>query len=118
MKRPSDILVCCVSTLLALGTVMIFCIISARGSTLGVGVHYLVKHLVWVGLAVAAFFVARRLDYRLLHRYWWLIAAVALVLLVVVLAPGVGTLKNGARRWIRLGPWASSHPSWPSWGCW
>ena len=45
MKRSADILLCCVCTLLALGTVMVFAVISARGSTMSVGVHYLLKHL-------------------------------------------------------------------------
>lgn len=104
MKRSADILFCCVCTLLALGTVMVFSIISARGSTMGVGIHYLLKHLLWVGLALGGFFLARRIDYRLLQRYWWVIALGAGILLLAVLVPGIGTYKNGARRWIRLGP--------------
>jgi len=104
MRRAADILFCCVCTLLALGTVMVFSIISARGSTLGVGFYYLLKRLLWVGLALGAFFVARRVDQDYLRRYWWVIGVGAAVLLVAVLVPGIGTFKNGARRWIRLGP--------------
>ena len=104
MKRPADILLCCVSTLLALGTVMIFSIIAARGSSLEVGIHYLVKHLIWVGIGLAGLLIARRLDYHVLQRFWWLIALGGFVLLVAVLVPGLGTYKFGARRWLRLGP--------------
>lgn len=104
MRRPANILFCCVCTLVALGTVVIFAIISARGSTLAVGIHYLIKHLFWVAIAMAGFLVARRLDYHLLHRFWWVIAGVSFLLLVAVLVPGVGTSKFGARRWIRFGP--------------
>ena len=53
---------------------------------------------------MGGFLLARRLDYHLLQRYWWVIAVTSLVLLVAVLVPGVGTFKNGARRWFRFGP--------------
>ena len=104
MKRSADMLLCCVCTLLALGTVMVFSVLSARGSTLGVGVQYLLKHVLWVGIGLCVYFAARRTDYHLLRRYWWLVAAGVGVLLVAVLVPGIGTFKHGARRWLRLGP--------------
>ena len=104
MKRSSGLLLCCVCTLLALGTVMIFSVISAHATTVGVAVKYLLKHVLWVAIAVAAMVAMSRLDYRRLQRQWWLVGAVGLILLIAVLVPGIGTLKNGARRWIRLGP--------------
>lgn len=104
MKRSADMLLCCVCTLLALGTVMVFSVLSARGSTLGVGVQYLLKHVLWVGIGLCVYFAARRTDYHLLRRYWWVVAAGVGVLLVAVLVPGIGTFKHGARRWLRLGP--------------
>jgi len=104
MKRPAAILLCCVVTLAALGEVMVFSVISARAYTVGVGVKYLLKHLLWVGIGLTGLLVMWRTDYRDLERRWPLIAGLALALLIVVLVPGLGTLKNGARRWIRLGP--------------
>lgn len=97
-------MLCCVCTLLALGTVIIFSVISARATTVSVGVEYLLKHVLWVAIGVAALVVMCRLDYHHLQRKWWLVGAVGLVVLVAVLVPGIGTLKNGARRWIRIGP--------------
>ena len=104
MKRTEARLLCCVGTLLALGTVMVFSVISARATTLGVGTRYLAKGLIWVAIGVAGLAVMRRIDYRRLERYWWVVGLMGLTVLVAVLVPGVGTLKNGARRWIQFGP--------------
>jgi len=104
VKRTNGILMCCVGTLLALGLVMVFSIISARATTVGVGVKYLAKHLLWAGIGLTGLLVMSRLNYRWLQKRHVLIGIVAAVLLVAVLVPGIGTERNGARRWIRLGP--------------
>jgi len=95
---------CCVVTLLALGAVVGFSILSARASCLAVGVKYLAKHMLWIGIGLAGLWGVSRVDYRWLERNRWVIGIVGLVLLVAVLLPGFGTSKYGARRWIRFGP--------------
>jgi len=104
MKKNASILLCCVLTLAALGAVMVFSVISARASTVGVGVKYLLKHLLWAVIGLTGMTLAARFDYRKLQRRWPLIAGIALLLLVAVRVPGIGTCKNGAWRWIRFGP--------------
>jgi len=103
MKRNCDLLVCAVCTLVAIGCVTIYLVLSARGSTPIVGLRYLAKHLLWVAAGAGAFLVIRRLDCERLERWWWPFALVSLVLLLAVLVPGIGTEKYGARRWIRFG---------------
>ncbi len=104
MNKTSGIVLCCVATLLALGAVMVYSVISARASTLDVGTWYLLKHLLWVTTGVVAMLVLSRMDYRRFERWALPLAIAAGVLLVLVLVPGIGTFKNGARRWIRFGP--------------
>ena len=65
--------------------------------------HFVVRH----GLFVLIGLVAALLAFQVPMRTWdfwspWLFA-VSLVLLVAVLIPHVGTMVNGARRWISLG---------------
>ena len=43
-----------------------------------------------------------RIDYMLWRRLAWPVAGAVVLLLLVVLVPGIGTLANGARRWIVL----------------
>ena len=102
MKRTSGILLCCVATLLALGAVMVFSCLSARASTLDVGLEYLFKHALWVAGGVVIMLLMSRLDYHWLEKHQRIIAVAALVSLVLVLVPHLGTMTHGARRWIRF----------------
>jgi cell division protein FtsW len=70
------------------------------------------RHLMYVAVALLTFFVVGHFDYAKLAALdkpvlrspmLWSIAIAALACLAV-LAPGVGTSVNGARRWIKLGP--------------
>jgi cell division protein FtsW len=65
--------------------------------------YFVKRQLLWVLLGVGAMWVLSRVDYG-----WWRRAAVPLAGVVVVgllavLVPGVGTMINGARRWVVLG---------------
>ncbi len=102
MKRTSGILLCCVATLLALGAVMVFSCLSARASTLDVGLEYLFKHALWVAGGVVVMVLMSRLDYHWLEKHQRIIAIVALASLAAVLFPRLGTMTHGARRWIRF----------------
>ena len=71
----------------------------------------LVQRAVWMGVALVAFLVGRYVPYRMWRRHNLAILAAGVVTLVAVLIPGVGTVVNGARRWIRVGPWIGFQPS-------
>ena len=65
--------------------------------------YFVKRQLLWVLLGVGAMWVLSRVDYA-----WWRRAAVplaglVLVGLVAVLVPGIGSVVNGARRWIVVG---------------
>ncbi len=87
-------LVFCVAALLALGWVMLY-----SSSMVQVGARYLVMQLVWGALGVACCVAAAAMDYRLLKKLALPLLVVAILLLGLVLAPGIGTKVNGARRW-------------------
>jgi len=66
--------------------------------------YFLGWQSLWATLGLIGMLVAARVDY---HRYRVLalpLLAVATLLLVAVLIPGVGTTVNGAARWLRAGP--------------
>ena len=65
---------CCVATLLALGAVMVFSCLSARASTLDIGLEYLFKHALWVAGGVAIMLLMSRLDYHWLEKHQRIIA--------------------------------------------
>jgi cell division protein FtsW (lipid II flippase) len=62
---------------------------------------------IWIVIAVVLFagcLIALRSDYRVLERYKYLCGLGALVLLALPALPVIGTRVNGARLWLRLGP--------------
>ncbi len=65
------------------------------------------RQSIWIVIAVALFTVtlwAFRKDYRRLESYKYLIGLGSIALLLLPVLPVVGTTINGARLWIRLGP--------------
>ena len=60
---------------------------------------------IWVVIGVGAFaatLLGLRGDYRVLERYKYIFGVVAIVLLFLPLAPGIGESINGARLWIHF----------------
>ncbi len=65
--------------------------------------HYLVRHIFALAVGLTAATLAFQVPVDTWERFApWLFVA-ALILLVVVLIPGIGSVVNGARRWISLG---------------
>jgi len=98
MKLAATVIVFCVCTLVLLGLVTLY---SAGMS--GDGSKYMVTQMVWASLGLVACAAFALMDYRLLARVAWVVVPVVLLLLLLVLVPGVGTVKNGARRWLSFG---------------
>ena len=65
------------------------------------------RQSIWIVIAVALFSLALwvlRKDYRVLERYKYLLGLGSIALLMLPALPVIGTTINGARLWIRLGP--------------
>jgi cell division protein FtsW len=62
------------------------------------------KHLLSIGLGLVALLAASRLSSSAYARIAYPVLLVAVVGLVLVLVPGIGVARGGARRWIVLGP--------------
>src|SRR5262249_32121595 len=62
------------------------------------------KHLLSIGLGAVVAVVASRLSSETYRRAAYPLLLIALVGLVLVLVPGIGLARGGARRWLRLGP--------------
>ena len=98
MKVAVTTLAFCVTSLLALGLVMLY-----SSSMTQVGTHYLMMQLIWCGLGLVGCVVMASIDYALLRKFAWPVLAVAVGALVLVLIPHVGLKINGARRWLGAG---------------
>lgn len=105
MRLASNLLLVCVGLLLTLGLVVLY-----SASTVQVGARYLMMQLLWAGIGLGVMAVAASIDYRRLQVWAIPLLLLAVVALVLVLIPGIGSLKKGARRWFDLG-FASLQPA-------
>ena len=94
MKVAVTILAVCVTSLLALGLVMLY-----SSSMTQVGAHYLVMQLVWCGFGFGMCVAAASFDYQVLKKFAGPIFLVALLLLALVLEKHLGAVRGNARRW-------------------
>ncbi|BFM06228.1 putative lipid II flippase FtsW [Halioxenophilus aromaticivorans] len=62
------------------------------------------RHLVFLVLGFAACGFVACTPLALWRNYGWVMLLAALVVLVLVLIPGIGTEVKGSKRWIRVGP--------------
>jgi len=102
-ERPYDlVLIAAVLGLLTIGSIEICSATAAEGLTrLGNASHFLERQLAFVALGGLAMWLAARADYRRLRDWTYPLLLLALVLLLVTLGMPA---RNGARRWIPLGP--------------
>jgi rod shape determining protein RodA len=93
--------------LLLLCTFGVFFIYSAQ---LAVGRREWLSQVQWIGVGAAVYTAVSLLDYRLWLRWSHWVYLASLFLLIIVLIPGIGVARMGARRWIDFGL-ASFQPS-------
>jgi cell division protein FtsW len=113
MKVAVTILAFCVTSLLALGLVMLYSssmVMVDKHTHSEIGAHMLQMQLLWCVLGFIACVTLAALDYKLLKRFALPVFAATLFLAALVFAPHIGMQFNGAHRWIRL-PGATFQPS-------
>lgn len=91
--------------LLSLGTIMVFSSSAAVAYNIAKGDTYffLKKQLIMLPIALCAMFMAMNYDYKKLGKLSPVLLVFAIVLIILVLIPGIGIDRNGARRWIGFG---------------
>nr|PZN44769.1 MAG: putative lipid II flippase FtsW [Bacillota bacterium] len=90
---------------------MVFSASMARAEDqMGDPFSYLKRQTLFVALGLGVMWLTSRVPYRQWRRLARPLLLVGLVLLILVLIPGIGQVRNEARRWIGFGP-ASFQPS-------
>ncbi|AFE08849.1 cell cycle protein FtsW [Corallococcus coralloides DSM 2259] len=101
--RFDPILLCAVLALVSLGLVMTYSASAVLAQDkLGDSLYFLKRQLSAAGLGLVAMAVGMKLGWRKLARLAYPLLLIAIVLLIAVAIPGIGTTAGGARRWIRL----------------
>lgn len=102
-ERPYDLLlISAVLCLLGIGTVEIYSATAGESLTqFHSSTHFLQRQVMYLAVGGVAMWLGARLDYRRLRAWTYPLLLLALLLLVVVLGMPA---RNGAKRWIPLGP--------------
>lgn len=102
-ERPYDlVLLAAVLALLGIGTVEIYSATAAESLTqFGSSSHYLQRQALYVAVGGFAMWFGARLDYRKLRAWTYPLLLVSILLLAAALGMPA---RNGAKRWIPLGP--------------
>lgn len=64
---------------------------------------YLKQQFLFVIIGFIVMYVVAKIDYKIYYKKANLILGICLLLLVLVLIPGVGSVRNGARSWFGIG---------------
>ncbi|MDR0877696.1 MAG: putative lipid II flippase FtsW, partial [Treponema sp.] len=105
---PDHILTSCVFLLTGIGLVTLYSSSYAFGERFfGDGLYFVLRQLILGAGGVVLFFIASRINLdRLRKRKWMMLLVFGTVLLcLLTFVPGVGVSKNGASRWIQIGPY-------------
>lgn len=91
-------LMLCMFCLLVVGVLFVKSATNMRADS----VHYLYHEMLikWIPLGLIAHFAIALFDYRKISERAWVLYALGVFLLLLVLIPGIGTARLGARRWI------------------
>jgi cell division protein FtsW len=104
-KGPDYTLITVVSLLLGIGLVMVYTSSTAMAQVdFHNAFHFLQRQALWALLGVGSMLFFARIPPWTWQKYSKVIMVVVAVLLVLVVIPGVGIYRLGARRWLGAGP--------------
>lgn len=111
--KPDFLLIIFTLILVGIGLVMIYSAssVSAFFDFKNDDMYYLKKQLIWAAIGITAMFVLMNIPYSFFKKHFVGITLFSFILLIAVLIPGIGSVKNGARSWIVLGSLGSIQPS-------
>ncbi|WP_038813312.1 stage V sporulation protein E [Bacillus anthracis] len=103
-KTPDFILIIVTLALLTIGMIMVYSASAVWASyKMGDSFFFAKRQLLFAGLGVVAMFFIMKIDYWVWRTYSKVILLVCFILLILVLIPGVGLVRGGARSWIGIG---------------
>ncbi|SDW05462.1 spore cortex peptidoglycan biosynthesis regulator SpoVE [Marininema mesophilum] len=103
-RSPDLIIIVVILMLLTLGVIMVYSASAAYSQhKFGDSFFYAKRQLLFAGVGVLLMFVVSRLDPKLFRQWAKPALIICFALLALVLVPGVGILRNGARSWLGIG---------------
>lgn len=66
--------------------------------------HFVKMQGIFFGIGLVLLYVLSKIDYHIYYKYANIILIICAILLILVLIPGIGTVRNGSRSWFGIGP--------------
>ncbi len=105
MKKIDYILLFSVILLSLFGVVMIYSSSSTWAKyKFNDEFHYLKLQLLFLILGIIVMYIISRINYKVYYEKSNTILLICFILLILVLIPGIGKIRNGSRSWFGLGP--------------
>ncbi|WP_166243832.1 stage V sporulation protein E [Paenibacillus turpanensis] len=103
-SAPDVLIIFSTLALLTIGVVMVYSASAVNAfHNYGDYFFYLKRQLIFAGLGVAAMFFTMNVDYMVWKKYAKIGLIICFALLVIVLIPGLGVVRGGARSWLGIG---------------
>ncbi len=101
---PDFILMITTITLLLIGVIMVYSASAAWASfKFGDSFFFAKRQIFFAGAGIAAMVFFMNIDYWVWKKHSKLLLLICFILLIVVLIPGVGLVRGGARSWLGIG---------------
>ena len=105
LKKYDKLLVLAVFLLLIFGVVVIYSASSVWAEyKFNDGFHYVKLQMFFVVVGLILVYIISKIDYYKYYKYANIILGICFVLLILVLIPGIGKIRNGSRSWFGIGP--------------
>ncbi len=65
--------------------------------------HFVIQQAFFFVIGLGLIFILKKIDYHIYYKYANLIILICAVFLVLVLIPGIGSIRNGSRSWFGIG---------------
>jgi cell division protein FtsW len=103
-SAPDVLLLLCTIILLAIGVVMVYSASAVLAfHEFGDWYYYLKRQLLFAVLGVAALVFTMNVDYWIWKKHAKIIVIICFAMVVMVLIPGIGVVRGGARSWLGIG---------------
>lgn len=66
--------------------------------------HYLILQSIFLLIGIIVMYIISKIDYKIYLKYSNIILIICFILLVLVLIPGIGKVRNGSQSWFGIGP--------------
>lgn len=66
--------------------------------------HYVKYQSIFFLLGLIIMYIISKIPYKIYYQYSNKILMISIILLILVLIPGIGTIRNGSRSWFGIGP--------------